>query len=149
MCSSDLNAAAKVLEAYGSVQDVREESDMIGLEDRLEEPSSSLKAEIKEAVQDVPKAETSRNAEPKSKRNCPSCDARLTIEARFCPKCGMTLEDQQGAQILQRCPKCKLPIKPGSLYCGKCGRDLKGRCPKCGSKYKDGALFCSNCDLPL
>ena len=47
---------------------------------------------------------------------CPSCDAGIEPEARFCSHCGTEL----GAG----CPSCGARVQPQDHFCGHCGRGL-------------------------
>jgi hypothetical protein len=42
------------------------------------------------------------------------------------------------------CPKCGLPLKDGSSFCGQCGAAVK-YCPRCGQMVRDGSTFCGQC----
>ena len=48
---------------------------------------------------------------------CHSCGGTLTIEDKFCGRCGTSRRSQ--------CPACEVPIGPEDLYCGKCGKSLR------------------------
>ncbi len=47
---------------------------------------------------------------------CSTCGYLNDIDAEFCENCGSLL--------LQFCPKCNTPIKPGASFCKKCGTPL-------------------------
>ena len=48
---------------------------------------------------------------------CPVCQLENREGAKFCKKCGNSLE--------QKCPSCGTPYQTDSLFCDECGRDLR------------------------
>ena len=47
-------------------------------------------------------------------KNCPSCGASLSINAKFCPECGFSLIEKKCA--------CGAILKPGTKFCTECGQ---------------------------
>lgn len=60
---------------------------------------------------------------------CPECGAKLLPDAKFCSKCGTTIENepatvQTQVQTLGFCAKCGAPLLVGAVCCSKCGADV-------------------------
>lgn len=51
-------------------------------------------------------------------QSCPSCQATIPANSRFCPECGTNL---QGVT----CPKCQAQNQPGAKFCNNCGEALR------------------------
>lgn len=50
---------------------------------------------------------------------CPSCQARLAADQKFCPGCGTP---NPAAQAQERhCTSCGAALKPGRKFCAGCG----------------------------
>lgn len=49
---------------------------------------------------------------------CQNCQAPLQDDAKFCSKCGVSIEKAV-------CPKCGKSIQPGDLFCPSCGTSVK------------------------
>ena len=49
---------------------------------------------------------------------CPTCEAPLAVNAKFCPECGTKLK---GAE---KCGKCSAKLTPGAKFCPECGEKV-------------------------
>jgi membrane protease subunit (stomatin/prohibitin family) len=49
---------------------------------------------------------------------CPSCEAPLATNAKFCPECGAKL------QSAARCTHCGTKLNPGAKFCPECGEKV-------------------------
>jgi len=49
---------------------------------------------------------------------CPSCNAPLAKNAKFCPECGTKISSDQ-------CPQCNTKLSPGAKFCPECGAKVK------------------------
>ena len=80
-------------------------------------------------------------AEPE-KIACPHCQAQIRANAKFCPECGKTVQQQTAS-----CTSCKADIKEGSKFCGECGAQqvTEKKCPSCGTLNGPTAKFCGDC----
>jgi RNA polymerase subunit RPABC4/transcription elongation factor Spt4 len=99
---------------------------------------------------------------------CPQCQAQVTTDAEFCPKCGTrvrmlktepAVETAPATQtkVRLRCPKCKTILPTEAGFCPTCGVKLKMPgttpaakhfCSACGAQMSAGARFCPVCGLP-
>lgn len=72
---------------------------------------------------------------------CPSCQSKVALDSRFCPRCGEQLV------VMKKCPKCGRNLEEDANFCSSCGQDLraKNNCPKCNSQLPEGARFCTSC----
>ena len=97
--------------------------------------------------------------------HCAQCQASVTGDAEFCPKCGARVRTAQASQpappasgaqtvVRLRCPKCKTIVSPGAGSCPTCGVKLKmpqssastGQfCAACGAQLSTDARFCPAC----
>ena len=70
---------------------------------------------------------------------CPSCKADIVGEHRFCPSCGINLQDaaneaqkaaetqaKETAQNAKFCPECGAALEQSAKFCGGCGARLGG-----------------------
>jgi len=48
---------------------------------------------------------------------CPSCGAKISANAKFCPECGKAL----GSKF---CPECGAKISGNAKFCPECGKKL-------------------------
>ena len=90
---------------------------------------------------DMMRQQNSAPASQEKGATCPSCGARVSGSAKFCPECGKPLGNV--------CPKCGKPVKAGAKFCPECGQPLQASCPKCGASVKAGAKFCPECGQKL
>lgn len=72
------------------------------------------------AVAGAPAAATQR---PGPRSVCPSCQARVSADARFCPSCGQAVPALEPA-LPAYCPKCGTRTQPGGRFCVNCGEAL-------------------------
>ncbi len=61
--------------------------------------------------------EGQQQAQPAT-RQCPSCTATISANAKFCPECGTNLAGKS-------CPQCKAVNPPGAKFCSNCGTGLE------------------------
>lgn len=47
--------------------------------------------------------------------SCPSCEAPLATNAKFCPECG------QPVKVDKHCTQCGVLLQPGAKFCADCG----------------------------
>lgn len=71
-----------------------------------------------------------------------TCGAELPDNAKFCGKCGHSVQ----VAVSAHCPRCNAEIRTGAGFCGKCGYQLTVQnCPFCGAGIQLGSKFCPNC----
>ena len=56
---------------------------------------------------------------------CNNCGAELKAGAKFCPKCGTPVKQEN--EIKSFCPGCGAELKPGTIFCGNCGCRVDGQ----------------------
>ena len=73
--------------------------------------------------------------------NCPDCHAEVSLDVRFCHRCGHQMV------VMQKCPQCEKNLNATAKFCSNCGYDLKAelKCSKCDNKLLPGTKFCPNC----
>jgi len=73
--------------------------------------------------------------------NCPDCHAEVSLDARFCHRCGHQMV------VMQKCPQCGKNLSVTANFCSNCGHDLKAelKCSKCDNKLLPGTRFCPHC----
>jgi membrane protease subunit (stomatin/prohibitin family) len=73
--------------------------------------------------------------------NCPDCHTEVSLDARFCHRCGHQMV------VMQKCPQCEKNLNATAKFCSNCGYDLKAelKCSKCDNKLLPGTKFCPNC----
>ena len=73
--------------------------------------------------------------------NCPDCHAEVSLDARFCHRCGHQMV------VIKKCPQCEKNLSATANFCSNCGHDLKVelKCSKCDNKLLPGTKFCPNC----
>ena len=73
--------------------------------------------------------------------NCPDCHAEVSLDARFCHRCGHQMV------VMQKCPQCEKNLSATAKFCSNCGYNLKAelKCSKCDNKLLPGTKFCPNC----
>lgn len=49
--------------------------------------------------------------------NCPFCDERITVRARFCPQCGTNVHNTD------YCAVCGAEFEPNAKFCIRCGAE--------------------------
>lgn len=49
--------------------------------------------------------------------NCPFCDERITVRARFCPQCGINVHNTD------YCAVCGAEFEPNAKFCIRCGAE--------------------------
>lgn len=49
--------------------------------------------------------------------NCPFCEERITVRARFCPQCGTNVHNTD------YCAVCGAEFEPNAKYCIRCGAE--------------------------
>lgn len=74
---------------------------------------------------------------------CPSCNAKMPANTKFCPSCGKSTVKGNP------CPKCKNIVPEGYKFCPDCGIATSSNCPECNFKLEAGAKFCPNCGKKL
>lgn len=57
-------------------------------------------------------------------KKCQSCNREITENARFCPYCGVTQQEESTPKI-RYCSKCGEELKDDYISCPKCGWELK------------------------
>lgn len=98
-----------------------------------------------------------------TKKECPSCHAKIGESLKFCPECGADTQKSKSDLVCSSCgstfalgtkfcPGCGKKINPckncgtdipeGSNKCSKCGQTI---CPGCGSALVANAKFCPEC----
>lgn len=77
---------------------------------------------------------------------CPQCHAPINDDAKFCPVCGMAIEEK-------KCINCSSPISADAKFCAKCGADQtppqNQTCAKCNAPLEANQKFCTVCGAPV
>ena len=65
----------------------------------------------------------------KNVKVCSNCNAEITLNAPFCPKCGANQEaiPSQGAEVMEeklKCSKCGAELTEGTAFCSFCGNKI-------------------------
>jgi membrane protease subunit (stomatin/prohibitin family) len=73
--------------------------------------------------------------------NCPECHGEVTIDSRFCHRCGHQMV------AIRKCPQCNSDLTASDNFCPSCGLDQKAelQCIHCRMKVPAGTKFCFNC----
>ena len=58
-------------------------------------------------------------------RACPGCRARIKEMTKFCPQCGMQLEQKKEIKKPTTCPKCTASLAPDQIFCAECGTKIE------------------------
>jgi membrane protease subunit (stomatin/prohibitin family) len=82
---------------------------------------------------------------PKGTVHCPECHGEVTLDSRFCSRCGHQMV------VIKKCPQCNKNITVNAKFCSACGVDLKSKlhCRQCRTKLPPGTKFCFNCGEPV
>lgn len=57
---------------------------------------------------------------------CPDCGHNNRLGARFCVRCGASLEQSAtGDALAPNCPVCGTPVRTGASFCPRCGAVLQ------------------------
>jgi predicted amidophosphoribosyltransferase len=88
-------------------------------------------------------------------KSCPACSEEVSNGAKFCARCGATLDDTHrkaetaSDQHMDICPRCGAILAQDATFCHNCGNNLgmlkKKFCSACGTAYVEGAEFCHKC----
>jgi membrane protease subunit (stomatin/prohibitin family) len=73
---------------------------------------------------------------------CPSCQAKVAVNSKFCPECGSPV-----AKPKVKCISCGFEMEKGMKFCPECGASQNKEiiCKKCGAKVPAGSKFCAEC----
>lgn len=87
-------------------------------------------------------ANSSSNQELKEEKIlCPTCNAKISANAKFCPECGKVVKPST------KCIECGFEMVREMKFCPECGapqvREIS--CRKCGTKIPAGSKFCPEC----
>jgi DNA-directed RNA polymerase subunit RPC12/RpoP len=96
-CAPDLGVEMAAAQAERTVEEIRAHSQMA--------------EEDREMLQEKSWREGVR-------ATCPSCNAPLPANVKFCPECGAKIEEAIN------CPKCNAKITPGAKFCPECGTKI-------------------------
>jgi hypothetical protein len=91
-CAPDLGVEMAAAQAERTVQEIREKA-QVADEDKVKDGAfkTTLRA------------------------TCPSCNAPLGSNVKFCPECGAKIQTQA------HCTECGAKLNPGAKFCGECG----------------------------
>lgn len=72
---------------------------------------------------------------------CPSCNAKISANAKFCPECG------KAAKQTIKCIECGFEMGKEMKFCPECGAHQNREiiCKKCGIKMAPDSKFCPEC----
>lgn len=108
-------------------------------------------------------------------KNCPSCNAIIEKDKRFCSECGCDTENVEKdndkelitcsncgfkynssvkfcpecGDAYNPCPNCKADLKQGEQVCHECGNVLPKACPNCNTIIDGNCKFCPECGQAL
>lgn len=88
-----------------------------------------------------------RNEHSSNKGKCASCGAELIAGVKFCPECGVKVEEKASEDMVL-CPGCGKRVANGR-FCLECGAKLQRTCSQCGAKLPPGVKFCAECGKPV
>ncbi len=74
--------------------------------------------------------------------SCSKCGASIKEGAKFCPECGVKIEQAK------TCSKCGAVLGAKAKFCPECGEKVqaaKKHCANCGAELKATAKFCPEC----
>ena len=80
------------------------------------------------------------------KVNCPSCNALIGKNLKFCPECGANTHKPTTSKA--KCSACGAAFTPGTKFCPECGKKINP-CKKCGSDIPAGESKCPSCGNTL
>ena len=136
---------------------------------RLCERINELRAETEQRKADLTELKVQAAPPPKPEIvKCPRCQAKVSNEDGFCPKCGERLQkpspepaaeaaqsSQSRVVVRLRCPKCKTVLPEEADFCPTCGVKIKRPqatqpapkrfCASCGAEINPAARFCPVC----
>ena len=83
---------------------------------------------------------------------CPSCTAEILGEHRYCPTCGIELNEaakkaNMPEQAGSTCVQCGVPLPEGATFCHVCGAKQAYNCSQCGAMLLPNATFCNKCGI--
>lgn len=81
--------------------------------------------------------------------NCPQCQARVSAQFNFCPRCQLNLRPS--------CPRCRREIESGDRFCAYCGAGIdpaaavraRPSCPQCHREIDSPGRYCPFCGASL
>jgi membrane protease subunit (stomatin/prohibitin family) len=73
---------------------------------------------INQAV-DTPRVKDAKDTNNEGQIECPSCHAKISKNAKFCPECGQKLPQAKF------CPECGAKISDSAKFCPECGHKLQ------------------------
>ncbi len=117
-CGAELPKKAKFCSECGASQiDVVEEKESVQTSEPIIEEvydSTTIQTDSSEQLE-------SDNTENDIKKLCSSCGAEVSPDDKFCPGCGMKLEDEKNAITSPKCISCGSEIQTNVKFCPKCG----------------------------
>ena len=133
-CGAELPKKAKFCSECGASQiEVVEEKESIQISEPVIEEvynPASTQTDSSEQLE-------SKNTENDTKKLCSSCGAEVSPDDKFCPGCGMKLEDEKNAITSSKCISCGAEITQNIKFC-----------PKCGAKQNSESTNISNVSIP-
>lgn len=82
-----------------------------------------------------------------AKKACPSCNAMIGENVRFCPHCG-TDTHKQNIVVKPKCASCGMEFAQGTKFCPQCGRKINP-CTSCGFDIPQGVDTCPGCGAKM
>lgn len=85
---------------------------------------------------------TSNQGLKEDKILCPSCNVKISANAKFCPECGKV-----AAKQTIKCIECGFEMGKEMKFCPECGAHQNREiiCKKCGIKMAPDSKFCPEC----
>ncbi len=137
-------------------KEVSEKADRI-----IESPVDTIEKELKaEVVQPIPSITDEKKVKPVKK--CPHCGQELSLEAKFCVKCGEKVEELQPIPLITDekiekpvivAPQMKTeelqPILSISVKKKEKPKDFSYICEFCGYKLNKKAIICAQCGTKI
>lgn len=86
-------------------------------------------------------------------KTCPRCNTLITAGQKFCPNCGITVEE--AAPTPKTCSRCNAAVTPGQKFCPNCGNTIapppvqKIVCKTCGSTVSSDSSSCPVCGVSI
>lgn len=94
------------------------------IESSLESLEKAIKAKeenSEDIIETEAKTTTDSNEHSKNRSRCPSCNAELDDDDKFCSQCGASIV---AAKPLF-CSECGAKLKPGVKFCSSCGQKIE------------------------
>ena len=86
---------------------------------------NNMAQQSQQQAQPQPMGQPQQMAQPQQApgMTCPQCGMAIPPGSKFCPGCGMKVEDMKPKAAF--CPNCGTKVEPGAKFCPNCGNKLQ------------------------